>query len=48
MLPLVSVSVTGQPPGPIRPLRESPPTWPEAVIGSSLWMEPKEVRAATS
>ena len=45
MLPLVFVRERVQPPLPIFPVRESPPTWPTVVMGSSLLIRPKEVRA---
>ena len=48
MLPLLSVRLSAHPPAPMRPLRESAPREPVAVTGSSLRMEPKEVRAVTS
>ena len=45
MLPLEFVNERVQPPLPILPVKESPPTWPLVVIGNSLLIRPKEVRA---
>ena len=45
MLPLEFVSKSVQPPLPIFPVSESPPTWPTVVMGNSLLMRPNEVRA---
>src|SRR2546426_11339653 len=44
MLPLESVSWSWQPPEPIVPVSDSPPTVPVAVMGSSVETWPKEVR----
>ena len=45
MLPLEFVMESVHAPLPIFPVRESPPTWPTVVMGNSLLMRPKEVRA---
>ena len=45
MLPLELVSWSWQPPEPMVPVRESVPTLPVAVMGRSVVIRPKEVRA---
>jgi hypothetical protein len=45
MLPLEFVRESVHAPLPIFPFRESPPTWPLVVMGNSVLMRPKEVRA---
>src|SRR2546428_4908239 len=45
MLPLESVSWSWQPPEPIVPVSDSPPTASAAVMGSSRATRPKEGRA---
>ena len=47
ILPFEFCKPRAQAPLPIVPLRESPDIVPVAVIGNSLWMWPKDVRALT-